>query len=159
MTITIEQLETKQAELATEQTELAKQIAKFKAQNTIAQVIALPEARIELREGEHYAGFLVGKDGVAGHHVILLPEQAEDIKWADAVKWAAEQGGELPTRREQALLFANLKEQFKAAWYWSSETHASDSNCAWIQGFDNGYQNYYDKTNEFRARAVRRLAI
>ena len=150
--LTLEAIEAKQ-------TELASLIAKFKAKNTIAQVLTFPEVTIELREGEHYAGFLVGKDGVAGHHVILLPEQAADIKWADAVKWAEEQGGELPTRREQSLLYANLKEQFDERWYWSSETHASDSSYAWGQNFHNGDQSHYDKRYEFRARAVRRLVL
>ncbi|MDE3023631.1 MAG: DUF1566 domain-containing protein, partial [Pseudomonadota bacterium] len=72
--------------------------------------------------------------------------------------FAEKSGGELPTRSEQSLLFANAKQHFESAWYWSSEAHSSDGY-AWCQDFDHGYQ-FYDGTNgSLRARAVRRLAI
>lgn len=112
-----------------------------------------------LKAGEIYAGIILGKDGQPDQHIILLPGQANDINFAAAQKWAAEQGGELPTRREQSLLFANLKECFDERWYWSSEKHASGSACAWVQGFGGGGQHYYGVTGNYRARAVRRLVI
>jgi len=68
-------------------------------------------------------------------------------------------GGELPTRREQSLLYANCKSQFKGEWYWSGEQHAADSYGAWGQLFGNGDQIYGSKSFEARARAVRRLVI
>ena len=112
-----------------------------------------------LKEGERYAGLILGEDGESDYHLFLRPGEAENTKWSDAMEWAKSNGGELPSRREQALLFANLKKEFKSAWYWSGEQHASDSDYAWVQTFASGSQNGYHKSNEFRARAVRRLKI
>ena len=109
-----------------------------------------------LKPEEHYAGIILGKDGEPDHHLILLAGEAESVNWAQAKDFAAKAGGELPTRREQSLLFANLKEQFQPRWYWSGEQHASNSDCAWIQNFNNGNQNNNHKNNNYRARAVRR---
>lgn len=112
-----------------------------------------------LKAGEHYAGIILGKDGEPDHHLILLPGEAESVNWAQAKEFAAKAGGELPTRREQSLLFTNLKEQFQPRWYWSGEQHASNSGYAWYQGFYDGTQNYTHKGGTCRARAVRRLVI
>ncbi|MBV8666769.1 MAG: DUF1566 domain-containing protein, partial [Burkholderiaceae bacterium] len=68
-------------------------------------------------------------------------------------------GGDLPTRREQSLLYANLKGLFKPRAYWSGEQHAEYSSGAWDQDFSNGYQDYDSKGHELRARAVRRIEI
>lgn len=122
-------------------------------------VITLPAAEITLQPGEHYAGTALGKDGESSYHLILLPGDAESVTWSDAKVWADEIGGELPNRREQSLLFANLREQFQSAWYWSCEEHASDSDYAWIQTFGDGYQDDGHKLTKLRARAVRRLPI
>ena len=119
------------------------------------QTITTPE----LSEGEFYAGILLGKDGEPDHHVILLPGQANDVNFKQAQQFSADIGGDLPTRREQSLLFANLKEQFEDRWYWSGTQHASDSDYAWCQYFGNGYQYVSRKGDELRARAVRRSVI
>lgn len=114
----------------------------------------------ELNEGEVYAGVLLGKNGAPNQHVILLPGDIEDGKWNDSKKWAESIGGDLPTRREQSLLFANCGEEFKRDWYWSSETYESDDAFAWCQYFGLGSQ--YDDLkviSDCRARAVRRLVI
>jgi len=115
--------------------------------------------RPAINEGEFYAGIILGKDGAPDHHLILLPGEVEAANWDDAVKWALDAGGELPNRREQSLLYANLKDQFQRDWYWSSEQHASDSDWAWCQTFGSGYQGSTSKDDELRARAVRRLII
>lgn len=112
-----------------------------------------------LKAGEHYAGIILGKDGEPDHHLILLPGEAESVNWAQTKEFAAKAGGELPTRREQSLLFTNLKEQFQPRWYWSGEQHASDSDYAWGQNFLDGYQSRSHKTSNYRARAVRRVPI
>jgi hypothetical protein len=140
-----------------EHTKLGKMIEEFKAK--AVTVFGIPEIEIELKHGEHYAGIELGKDGEPSRHLILMAGEAEGLTWQQAKEWAKEQGGELPTRRQQSLLFANLKEQFKEAWYWSGEEHASDSDCAWYQGFDFGDQNYYYKYYKGRGRAVRSLII
>ena len=75
------------------------------------------------------------------------------------MKWAADQGGDLPNRIEQAMLFASFKDQFKQEAYWSNQQHASDSGYAWCQSFDGGLQIISLKDNGLRARAVRRLVI
>ena len=120
--------------------------------------VAAPN-RPELNEGEHYAGIILGKDGEADYHLILLPDEAADINWENAKEWAAKQGGFLPTRREQSLLFANLKEHFEPRRHWSCETHQEHTHIAWYQYFDAGLQNYARKDYEHFARAVRRVQI
>jgi hypothetical protein len=126
---------------------------------TAGKVVIFASAKIDLREDEHYAGIIVGKKGEQSHHVILLPGEAGEVKWEAAGEWAIKAGGELPTRREQALLYANLKDQFQGAWYWSSEQHAGISDYAWCQDFSNGYQGINHEGNCLRGRAIRRLVI
>lgn len=112
---------------------------------------------IELQPGEHYAGAVLADDGRPLHHLILLPGQAEGVTWDAAKAWAAKVGGELPTRREQSLLFANRKGKFKSAWYWSSEAYERDGSYAWGQNFNYGDQTLSRESFESRARAVRRV--
>ena len=112
----------------------------------------------ELNEGELYAGAIINPDGT-GHHIILLTGDKDDGNWDDAMQWAKSLGGDLPNRVESALLFNQSKDQLKPEWYWTNEQHASSSSGAWSQNFTNGYQDYYYKDTELRARAVRRLVI
>ncbi len=148
--------------LRAELTRLAELIAQFEAQPASeCEQIHFPEVLIDLSHGEHYAGLIVGKDGEPSYHLVLLPGEAEEIPFVEANEWAVRQGGEyeasLPNRREQALLYANLKEHFADAWYWSSEKRASDAGYAWFQYFGDGLQDGYRQINQLRARAVRRL--
>lgn len=151
MTITLEQLEAKHSELAD-------LIAKFKAQPQELPAIIAFSAEISLAAGEHYAGLVLKPDGTPNHHLVLLPREGEDLEWEEAKAWAIEAGGELPTRQELALLYANCKAQFHLSWYWSSEAHDTDSSYAWSQDFYYGGQYYYRKLSPCRARAVRRFA-
>ena len=112
-----------------------------------------------LKKGELYAGLILGKNGAPDHHLVLLPGQANDVDWKAARAWATKAGGELPTRREQSLLFANLKEEFEERWYWSAELFAPVSGYAWFQYFYDGNQGNYDLYGKLRARAVRRLSV
>ena len=107
--------------------------------------------------GGIYAGISRGVNGAPDQHLVLLPGEGDDVDWEAAGAFAASVGGELPTRAEQALLFANLKDQFKPSWYWSCEQ--AGPSTAWLQGFY--YGNQYDgyRSYEGRARAVRRLPI
>jgi len=148
--ITLEQLETKS-------NEFSDLIEKFKSQ--VKTQYVFPQTEIELAHGEHYAGVILGKDGEPSYHLVLLPDEKDSIKWQDAMDWAKSIGAELPTRREQSLLFANLKDQFQEAWYWSTETHASNGGYAWGQNVGNGSQVNWLKGDDDRARAVRRLVI
>ncbi|QIM48961.1 DUF1566 domain-containing protein [Pusillimonas sp. DMV24BSW_D] len=119
----------------------------------------VPATTIKLFPGERYAGIALGTEGQPSHHLILLPGEIEEATWAKAGKWAAKNGCDLPSRQEQALLFANLRGEFASTWYWSNQEHESDSSRAWGQLFTNGIQDTFVKGVELRARAVRRLII
>ena len=98
-----------------------------------AALATIPAAIGAAFAGGIYAGIMRGVDGAPDEHLVLLPGAAEDVGWEAADEWAKAQGGELPTRREQRLLFINLKDQFEEDWYWSSE-QAGPSD-AWGQYF------------------------
>jgi hypothetical protein len=143
-------------ELKAEHARLAERIAALESKQT--KRIIFPAFRIDLSEGEKYAGWVVGKGSEAGYPLILIPGETEDINWEDAKKWAAKQGGKLPTRREQSLLFANLKEEFQSAWYWSGEQYL-DERYAWYQHFSSCGQGTSFTDHYLRARAVRRVYL
>ncbi len=124
---------------------------------TAAALATIPAAIGAAFAGGIYAGIMRGVDGAPDEHLVLLPGAAEDVTWEAAGEWAKAEGGDLPTRREQRLLFINLKDQFEEDWYWSSEQ--AGSSYAWFQGVDDGYQHYIYRSYEGRARAVRRLPI
>ena len=151
MTITLEAIKTEHAKVG-------EMIAVFERQAATTKY-GIPAVTITLAPGERYGGIVLGDDGEPAHHLILLPGEVEDTNWEDAGKWAAERGGFLPNRREQSLLFANLKTEFQSAWYWSGQQHESNSGWAWCQLFITGLQDRYRKTSALRARAVRRLVI
>jgi hypothetical protein len=110
-----------------------------------------------LKEGEHYAGMILGDNP---YHLVLLPAKPDKLMpWDDAKKWAKTASGRLPTRREQSLLLINLKEQFEPFWHWSCDQVDSDPFYAWMQGFLHVRQDYFHKSYEGRARAVRRVYL
>ena len=117
------------------------------------------EVRAALNEGDEYAGLILGKDGRPDHHLVLLPGEAQDISWAAARDWAGDAGGELPTKRELSLLYANLREYFARVWYWSGEPQEVRSQLVWGQNFTSGIQTMYGRPFRGRARAVRRLVV
>jgi hypothetical protein len=107
--------------------------------------------------GGVYAGVTVHDN--RPHHLVLLPGEAQDLNWSDAVRWAESQGGYLPSRFDQLVLFRNLKSEFAEEIYWSGEEYAGLAEFAWGQGFGGGDQDYWHKGSKYRARAVRRVAI
>lgn len=112
----------------------------------------------ELDEGETYVG-CIGDAAGNLHHVILLPGDNSPATWEAQLEWAKSIGGDLPNRIEQAMLWANHRDQFQKDWYWSNEIHDTESGWAWCQTFTSGYRLYDLKRSELRARAVRRLPI
>jgi hypothetical protein len=112
----------------------------------------------ELKKGETYAGAIIGPDG-KGAHVILLAGDEGGLTWPAALEWAKKQGGDLPNRVEQALLFAHHRAAFKRDWYWSNTQDADDERWAWYQRFGDGDQYPLSKYAELRARAVRRVPL
>lgn len=133
------------------------------AQISAARPIAPPIGEHWDDLGGIYAGIARGVEG-SDYHLVLLPGEKAEVNWAAAREWAKEhcgvlRGCSLPTRSEQALLYANLKSEFKPGAYWSSEEHESDSSSAWCQHFDYGGQGDGHKSAALRAVAVRRLPI
>ena len=143
------------------QDKLASMIAALQTQQAATPtaaptVFTVPSAEITLQPGELYAGLVLdATTGQPSHHLVLLPGDQDCMTWQAANEWAQAQGGQLPTRQEQALLFANLKREFESASYWSGEQYSASS--AWMQNFGNGSQSSYDHYYELRVRAVRRL--
>lgn len=116
-----------------------------------------------LAEGETYIGAIGNKSGDV-YHLVLLPGDNDRAPHAQQMEWAKSIGGDLPNKLEAAMLFANAKDQFKPAWYWTNETlfdpdEPDDTDYAWVQYFINGIQGYGHKYYGYRARAVRRLPI
>ena len=89
-----------------------------------------------LSEGEVYVGALGDKKGDF-YHIVLLPGDNERAPWAEQLEWAKSIGGDLPNRIEQAMLFANFRDQFEQAAYWSNTPDADPeySGWAWYQDF------------------------
>ncbi len=116
-------------------------------------------------QGGQFVGLVRGQDGAQDYLLILGPEYDGEINWQKAMDWATslEIDGHkdftLPTRAEQAVLFGNAKDQLQQEGYWSREQLAEVADYAWVQFFGYGTQDFSHKDNEWRARAVRRLAI
>lgn len=145
-------------ELRAEHQRLAEKIAALEAQAE-PRYITIPRQVLALDAGDYYAGVITYDYDKPSYHLILLGGEAESVTFDEARKWACEAGGGLPTRREQALLYANLQDQFERAWYWSDERLALHSDQAWMQNFGLGTQGAYHKGNKPLARAVRRVFI
>ena len=155
--ITLEIVQAKQADLATQHTQLAEMIKKL-AEQAKPTTLAFDEFEIELFPGERYAGAVLDADGKLLHHLVLLASKPDaKLNWADAMAWAQRAGGSLPNRQEQALLFANCKPHLAGEWHWSSETHADDASYAWSCSFGDGFQGGSHKSYERSAVAVRRV--
>lgn len=151
MTITLEAIEA-------EHSRISALIEEFRKQPRASEY-RIAAATIPLAAGERLAGSILNDDGTLKHYLILLPGEAESVEHKAAMTWADKLGGSLPTRQEQALLYANLKHEFAEAYYWSCETHESDSGWAWGQGFGYGSQTSNDKGSKLRARRCRRVIV
>jgi hypothetical protein len=113
---------------------------------------------IELQPGEHYAGVVLDTEGKVMHHLVLMAQKPNGkLNWKDAMDWAASAGGHLPTRQEQALLYANCKPHLQPGWHWSCESHEEDASYAWNCNFGYGDQLISRKSYEGSAVAVRRF--
>jgi hypothetical protein len=112
-----------------------------------------------LKKGELYAGIILGKDGEPDYHLILLAREEVYANWEAAKHFASTVGGELPTRREQYVLFANLREEFKGHYYWTGDLRSSNSDFAWCHNFYGGGESNYSKHIMLKARAIRRVVI
>jgi len=150
--VTIELIQAKQ-------TELAAMIAQLQATPAqISTTIYIEEETFDLAPGEHYAGAVLDANGQHMHHLVLMAAKPEgDLTWTAALEWAEEAGGALPTRQEQALLFANCKPHLTPRWHWSCEEHETEASYAWLCYFGYGDQSFSLKSYEGGAVAVRRV--
>ena len=151
MPVTIEAIQARQ-------TELAAMIQAFQEQATAVTFIEIEETTIELQPGERYAGAVLDEDGDHQFHLVLMTQRpTAKLNWQAAMEWAQSIEGSLPTRQEQALLYANCKPHLKPEWHWSSESYESDASSAWLCNFVNGIQFNVRKSYEGSAVAVRRV--
>lgn len=107
-------------------------------------------------DGGAFAGITTQPDG-AHCAVVLLPEQGSDLTHAQAIDWARQQGGVLPTKPIAALLVANVKSLLRPQWHWLAETHGA--SFAWGCYFSYGTQSSYLKSFECSAVAVRLISL
>ncbi|CAJ0777758.1 hypothetical protein [Ralstonia chuxiongensis] len=105
-------------------------------------------------------GWLVGVNS-STEAVILLPGDIEQVTWTDAMEWAREIGGQLPTRAEAALLHANFPQGFARGRFWTSDQCVSKRGhfSAWYQSFSTGNQAYKTQRMLLKARAIRRMPL
>ena len=139
-------------------TELAAMIQAFQEQATAVTFIEIEETTIELQPGERYAGAVLDEDGDHQFHLVLMAQRpTAKLNWQAAMEWAQSIEGSLPTRQEQALLYANCKPHLEKVWNWSSESYESDASSAWDCFFGNGHQDLILKSYAGSAVAVRRV--
>ena len=128
--------------------------------------LALPKIGTAYKGGI-YAGIIAGKDGAPDYHLIHATQEYEivDVVWETAIEAAKTPingfaDWSLPDRHEARLLAINTPQGFDVNdWYWTATQNASYPDYAWMQYFDDGNQYYDHKSNEYRARAVRRELI
>lgn len=135
---------------------------RFKPDTLVVNGVEVPRLGDEWPEHHGiYAGIARGFDGEPDAHLVLLHDvPKEEMNWADALAWATGLGNgtHVPTRFESALLYANLRDQFKAdGWYWTG-TQSADFD-PFTQYFGYGNQYTSNKAYEARVRAVRRVVI
>lgn len=139
------------------QDELARLIDQLSAQREEKPRLYMMKANVLCKPGERYAGTVLNDDGTVKHHLVLLPHKPpHDLDWYDSRVWAEGVGDGLPTRQEQALLFANCKDALDARWYWSGEENGD--SWAWNCNFSDGTQHDSRKSARGCARAVRRVS-
>lgn len=121
--------------------------------------ISIPKIGEEWKGGK-YGGIGRGLNGAADHHLVVYQEAPSRMNHAAALEWAKAEGGEIWTRWDSALCFANLRELFRTdEYYWTATQHEAYSAYAWIQAFGDGPQLDHHKDTEYRARLVRRFPI
>jgi hypothetical protein len=111
----------------------------------------------KLDKGERWAGALITPS--RREHIIAMPDDFDPADWNTQMDRIKAVGGEAPDRLESALAYAEIRDAFQKAAYWTREPHASAPAYAWLQYFDDGNQYNWTTLNELRARAFRRLPI
>ena len=95
----------------------------------------------------------------------LKPTSNENSRWArsginlSAIEPTRPYTATAPAKTQAEAFQEGGEQAFDTTWYWTSTQHASTTGSAWFQYFYDGFQDYYGKGSELRARAVRRLPI
>ena len=135
------------------------------AATTKLHTISVPDIGTRWKgQGGIFAGLMRGRDGEKDYALILGPSLKSGTfdavsKQAAAAKADGHKDFRLPYRNEQSLLYANLKDKFKPAWYWSCERRPGNEACAYAQYFLNGSQSYWHVYSYFLGVAVRVVNI
>lgn len=123
----------------------------------VSLVTKFPRIGASLEDGT-YAG--IARGDKADCPLIVGPQAPKSMNWEAAKEYAATQTGwRLPTRKEQALCFANVPELFEKDWYWSGEQYEAYGGFAWAQSFSSGVQDCFHGYDGFRVRLVRSISV
>lgn len=117
---------------------------------------SLPDIKQPL-DGGTFVGVITMPDGSPYAVVKIDAKPKERMSWKRAMAWAAEAGGQLPSRAIAALLFSIAKDLFEPTWYWTCEPYGS--SYAWHCYFDDGTQGYSLQSGEGGAVAVRMIPL
>lgn len=129
--------------------------------NVATQMIGAP---IPGLNGAVYAGVAPAEGDCPQAHLVWWKKgpqtrqnHAASIELAKTVH--PETNSHLITQAEGALLYATLRDQIDLIASWTSTYCDEDKDCAFVQGFYYGFQNYYGLSFEYRALAVSRLPL
>lgn len=119
-------------------------------------IATLPPLKAAL-QGGIFCGLTTLPDGT--HHAVVLLAARPDkrLTWKQAMAWAADAGGQLPSRPIAALLYANARETIEPDWHWTNEPEGS--SYAWTCFFTTGSQYYLTRSSEGCAAAVRLIPL
>ncbi|MBS1170596.1 MAG: hypothetical protein H6R01_1514 [Burkholderiaceae bacterium] len=125
----------------------------------------LAQWALELNIGGFSDWYLPSLDELEILYRNLKPTEEKNYCWArsginlHADEPTAPYTPDFPMQTTAKAFRSGGAEAFDPAWHWSSTQHAAHGSCAWMQDFSNGSQHDGRKGSEYRARAVRRIAI
>lgn len=134
--------------------------------NTNAMALAgskLAEAVLELNIAGFADWYLPSRDELELLYRHFKPTTWETYAWRNGDNPSSVPAGYPYAKDHPQTAIASFREggadALQEAVYWSSTLYAPDPAFAWAQDFTNGSQGYWRHDHEFRARAVRRVAI
>ncbi len=136
--------------------------------NTLAMKAAgsaLAGWALDLRIGGFDDWYLPSQDELEICYRAFKPTSDRNYLWArsginlSAVPPTRPYTAEFPVQTALEAFQRDGAETFDPTWYWTSTQHAGDDDHAWSHDFYYGDQLLTHKANQFRARAVRRVAI
>jgi hypothetical protein len=143
------------AAIEARQSELSQQIELLKRQSQ-ATTLSLPAAQVQLLPGERYVGPILKRDGTVDYQLIWLGIKPDGLNHAAAVAWPKTLGGKVANKHEIRLIQANAPDLLPtsgACWLEEEE----GSSYAWCCYFINGTINFFDRSSQLGAVAVRRV--